>query len=306
MSNPIVAFASPRMLPKPERLAGRVVVMDIAFAASVGSSVSYERTTRPFITGLGVRLAAWIDHHDHARHADWCDDPRFVLTTKAAHGGCPELITPALVRQAGPVDTLLCHLDLDGVYCAAKWLLGGAEPYRGADDDARAIDTRVGHASPLATTIDHALRARFRDDQLRRAIITYLTDRSQTTAWQMIVEAEAEFATRAAGTALLASRYTVRGRVAIVDTALEPVPFDKTDLLLRGQERAPVAIVRDSGQLTIAAGFDSGWDFVKLFALGGGMPTRVTIPETSLASVLAKIEAAPEPQPTATHTSADE
>ena len=30
---------------------------------------------------------------------------------------------------------------------------------------------------------------------------------------------------------------------------------------------------------TIAAAFDSGWDFVELFAIGGGMPTRVTIPE---------------------------
>ena len=44
--------------------------------------------------------------------------------------------------------------------------------------------------------------------------------------------------------------------------------------------------------LTIAAAFHSGWDFVTLFELGGGMPTRVTIPESSLTMVLRKIEAA--------------
>ena len=84
---------------------------------------------------------------------------------------------------------------------------------------------------------------------------------------------------------------------AVVDTHGSEGQFDKTDLLLAGQARAPVAIVRDSGMLTIAAAFDSGWDFVQLFELGGGMPTRVTIPEQELDEVVAKINAAPEPTP---------
>ena len=45
--------------------------------------------------------------------------------------------------EVGPVDTLLCHLDLDGVYAAAKWIRGGVEPYEGADADARVVDTRI-------------------------------------------------------------------------------------------------------------------------------------------------------------------
>ena len=83
----------------------------------------------------------------------------------------------------------------------------------------------------------------------------------------------------------------------MVDTAGAAGQFDKTDLLLAGQARAPVSIVRDSGMLTIAAGFDSGWDFVALFAIGGGMPTRVTIPEQRLDDVIAKINDAPAPVP---------
>ena len=296
---PHLAFASPRILPKADKLAGRVVVLDIAFAATVGTSVSFEAVTQPFIAGLGDRLAAWIDHHDHERHRDFAGDPRFVLATKAEHGACPEMVTPELVRQTGPIDTIVTHVDLDGLYAAAKWILGGQEPYRGADDDARAVDTRVGTPSSLAQRIDKALRARFRDDQLKRAVVQFLVGGCKPGVHDdLITEAAAEFEQRDAVTRELARRFTIKGRVAVVDTAGSAGQFDKTDLLLAGQERAPVAIVRDSGMLTIAAGFDSGWDFVQLFELGGGMPTRVTIPDADkLDGVIAKINAAPEPTP---------
>lgn len=295
---PNLVFASPRLLPKPEKATGRVVVLDIAFAATVGTSVSFEITTKPFIDGLGDRLAAWVDHHDHERHAEMARDPRFVLATKAQHGACPEMVTPELVRQTGPIDTIVTHVDLDGLYAAAKWILDGKEPYKGADDDARAVDTRIGEPGPAATRIDRALRAKFRDDQLKRAVVHFLVGGMKPGPHDdLIAEAAAEFERRDASTQALAKRFTIRGRVAIVDTAGAQGQFDKTDLLLAGQAKAPVSIVRDSGMLTIAAGFDSGWDFVRLFELGGGMPTRVTIPEQKLDAVIAKINDAPEPTP---------
>jgi hypothetical protein len=295
---PHLAFASPRLLPKAERLTGRVVVLDIAFAATVGTSISFESTTAPFIAALGDRLAMWIDHHDHERHADFARDPRFVLATKAEHGACPEMVTAELVRMTGPIDTILTHVDLDGLYAAAKWILDGREPYKNADADARAVDTRVGTPGPIAQRIDRALRARFRDDQLKRAVVQFLVGGMKPGAHDdVIADAAADFERRDAMTQELARRFTIRGRVAVVDTAGLQGQFDKTDLLLAGQTKAPVAIVRDSGMLTIAAAFDSGWDFVSLFELGGGMPTRVTIPEQKLDDVIAMINAAPEPTP---------
>jgi hypothetical protein len=51
-------------------------------------------------------------------------------------------------------------------------------------------------------------------------------------------------------------------------------------------------VVRDSGALTIAADFESGLDFVKMFDLGGGMPTRVTVPEARRPEVMSKLAAA--------------
>src|SRR4029077_14862637 len=86
----------------------------------------------------------------------------------------------------------------------------------------------------------------------------------------------------------LSERYQIRDGVAFVEAVAGP-PYDKTELLLLGQERAPVAVVRDSGALTIAADFEAGFDFVKLFKLGGGMPTRVTVPEARKAEVMTKL-----------------
>ena len=298
MHLPQLYFASPRVLPRADKLQGRVVVLDIAFAATIGTSVSFELTTKPFLDGLGDRLAAWVDHHDHERHASFARDPRFVLATKAQHGACPEMVTPELVRQVGPVDTIMTHVDLDGLYAAAKWILEGNEPYPGADDDARAVDTRIGTPGPIAARIDRALRAKFRDDQLKRAVVQFLVSGMKPGVHDDVIgEAAAEFERRDARTQELAKRFTIRGRVAVVDTAGAQGQFDKTDLLLAGQAIAQVSIVRDSGMLTIAAGFDSGWDFVGLFELGGGMPTRVTIPETKLDDVIVKINTAPEPVP---------
>jgi hypothetical protein len=289
---PQLAFGSPRGLPRPAKLTGRVAVLDIAFAATSGGGVSFEEVTLPFIKGLGDRLAAWVDHHDHERHAEYAGDPRFILATKAQHGACPEMVTPEVVRQAGPVDTILCHVDLDGLYSAAKWVRGGVEPYRGADDDARAVDTRIGQPGPIATKIDRALRARFRDEDLKRRVVHWLVDdMPDGPLGDAIDEAAAEFEARDRGTRTLAARFQVRGRVALVDASGSAVPYDKTDLLLAGQALAEVAIVRDSGYLTVAAGFDSGWDFVALLRLDGGMPTRVSVPEARLDELLAAIDA---------------
>src|SRR5258708_583698 len=157
-----LAFASPRKLPRARDLKGRVVVLDVAFASEAASG-GFAKITRPFIEELGPRLAGWVDHHDHVLHAQYRSDPRFVLATKAEHGACPEMVTPEVIERIGPVDTIVCHTDFDGLCSAAKWLRGGTEPYPGADDDARAIDTRTGVPGPVGQRFDRALRARPRD-----------------------------------------------------------------------------------------------------------------------------------------------
>jgi hypothetical protein len=263
-----------------------VVVLDVAFAANAGGA-SYEKTTLPFIQGLGSRLAMWIDHHDHDRHSDYVDDPRFVLRTKAQHGACPEMVTPERVAAAGPVDTICCHVDFDGLCSAAKWIRGGVEPYEGADDDARAIDTRLGEPTERARVLDRALRARPRDEALRGLMVRYLSDGARDGAmyreFQMAAEALHAMEREAKR---LSAEYEVRGHLAICDATRRDGPYDKTELLLIGQRLAPISLVHDETTVTVAARFDSGIDLVSALGLNGGMPTRVSVAAKRLDEVI--------------------
>jgi hypothetical protein len=290
---PYLAFATPRKLPKPATLPGRVAVVDIAFAAE-GTGTSFEKVTEPFIRGLGTRLVAWVDHHDHALHARFASDPRFVLATKREHGACPEMVTPELVARVGPVDAIACHVDLDGLYAAAKWIRGGLEPYDGADADARAVDTRIGTPSPRGDLVDRALRARPRDDALRGLIVRYLCDGATDAGLRgTIASAAAEFVRQEENARALAARSERVGAAAVMDAtgfADRVGPYDKTLALLLGQERAPVSVLYDEGTVTLAAPFESGVDFLKLLGISGGMPTRVSVPRARLDEVLRVVE----------------
>src|SRR6185369_12139252 len=189
---PRLAFGTPRKLPRASELEGRVVVLDLAFAAE-GTGTSFEKVTKKLIDGLGPRLAAWVDHHDHALHAEYKKDPRFVLATKAEHGACPEMVTPELCARVGKVDTIVCHTDFDGLCSAAKWMRDGIEPYAGADDDARAIDTRLGHPSATARRFDRAIRARPRDPALLGLIVRHLANGlADDSLWAAVDAAGAE------------------------------------------------------------------------------------------------------------------
>ena len=287
--SPRLAFGTPRKLPKPRELQGRVVVLDIAFAAGAGGA-TFEKTTLPFIEGLGPRLAMWIDHHDHVNHARYASDPRFVLATKAQHGACPEMVTPELVGRAGKVDTVVCHTDFDGLCSDAKWIRGGVEPYPGADDDARAIDTRMGAVSDRAGVLDRALRARPRDDGLRGLVVRFLVGGAEDRElFRTLSEVAEEHRVREDSSRKLARGFVVHGDVAVVYIPEGENGYDKTLLLMLGQERARISVVVDTGTVTVAARFDSGVDLLALLGLEGGMPTVVSLGRGELPMVLQKL-----------------
>lgn len=282
-----LAFGTPRKLPKASEISGTAAVLDVAFAGQ-GEKTGFEQVTLPFITGLGERLRAWVDHHDHVDHARYQNDPRFVLATKQQHGACPEMITPELVARLGPVDTVVCHTDFDGLASAAKWMLNGEEPYPGCDADARAIDTRLGEPSAVAQRIDRALRARPRDTGLYGIAVRLMVERLRDQSlWSIIDEAAAELIPVEKETRRAAQNFDrLPPGVAIVDITHGFGRVDKTALLLIGQEREAVSVVVDRDSVSVAAAFDSGLDFLKMFGLSGGMPTRVSVPRKRLSHVL--------------------
>ncbi len=292
---PALHFATPRKLPRAREVHGRVVVVDVAFA-SEASGGGFVKITKPFIDGLGPRLAAWVDHHDHAEHASYRGDARFVLATKAEHGACPEMVTPELVARIGPIDSIVCHTDFDGLSSAAKWMREGREPYEGADADARAIDTRIGTPGPIAVRFDRALRARPRDYALFGVVVRHLASGlADASLWGPIDEAGRELDAIEQCTRRVAERYRVlplaAGRTparsaAFVDATDEHGRYDKTLLLMLGQERADVAVLLDQDTLSLAAPFDSGQNFLNLLGLSGGMPTLVSVPKARFRDAL--------------------
>ncbi len=281
-----IFFGTPRKLPKAREIPGRVVVLDIAFASEASGDDSFHKISMAFIKGLGPRLVAWVDHHDSKEHGRFKEDPRFVLHTKAEHGACPEIITPALVERFGPCDSIVCHSDFDGMVSAAKWQRGGVEPYPGADDDARAVDTRIGHPGPIGEQIDRAIRARPRDLGLLGLIVRHLSEGlTDPSLWPPIQQAARELDAIEQNTRRIAERYRrLPPGIAVVE-ATDQGPFDKTLLLLIGQERERVSVVLDRGTVTMAAAFDSGINFLALLGLSGGMPTRVSVDRSTLPAV---------------------
>lgn len=296
-----LSFATPRKLPKATAVNGRVVVLDVAFA-SEASGGGFEKITKPFIDGLGSRLVAWVDHHDHAMHARYANDDRFVLATKAEHGACPEMVTPELCARVGRVDTIVCHTDFDGLCSAAKWLREGVEPYPGSDDDARAIDTRLGTPSPTARRFDRAIRARPRDTALLGIIVRHLAGGlADESLWSLIDEAGRELDAVEKVTLELARGYRriditkpkISGvhSIAFIDVTGKADGrsgrYDKTGLLLQGQERAAMAMVVDGDTVSLAAPFDSGINFLAVLGLSGGMPTLVSVSSGRTDEILA-------------------
>lgn len=289
-----VAFCTPRRLPSAQRLEGRVVILDLAFAAGKPAP-PYPSITHKLIEQLGPRLACYLDHHDSVHHDEFRADPRFVLATKAAHGACPEMVTEERVRAAGEIQTILCHNDFDGVASAAKWLNEGREPYPGCDADSYAIDTRLGAPSPEAARIDRALRGDPKSYELRWDVIRLMLSGLQDEdLWVKVDEAGAQtLALERSADALAEGYRALSERVVFVDATYHERPFDRTHLLLRGQERAQVASLRLGDSVTFAAPFNSGVNFLTLFGLSGGMPTVVSLPTRRLKSALLKLEVSP-------------
>jgi hypothetical protein len=124
---------------------------------------------------------------------------------------------------------------------------------------------------------------------------------SDASLWETIDRAAAELAPIEELTRKIAARYTIvelgPGRalpssirsLAFVEATAHHGKYDKTQLLLLGQERASIAMVVDLDTLTLAARYGSGVNFLELLGLSGGMPTLVSVPRIRQAEAFAKL-----------------
>ena len=154
---------------------------------------------------------------------------------------------------------------------------------------------RLGPGDGEAGEAEEGHRARSRDASIFGLIVRVLTsDAPDAALWAILDEAAREMETLEAATDKLAAGYTrialpaasVARSLAFLRVPAGAPRYDKTGLLLAGQDRAAIAVVVDRDTLTLAAPFDSGVDFLELLGLSGGMPTVVSVPIGRLEDVL--------------------
>ena len=265
---PQLWFASPRVLPRADKLHGRVVVLDIAFAATIGTT----RLVRADDAGRSSTGSA-------------IGSPRGSITTitsatpssRAIRGSCSS--TKARARRvprdgdagAGAADRAdRLHLHARRSRRAVR--RGEVDPRRhGAVRGRRRRRARGRHAgrrrpgrsrrasiarcARSSATISSSARSCSSSSAGMQPGVARRRDRARRPR---------EFERRDARTRALAKRFTIRGRVAVVDTAGHAGPVRQDRSPARGAgEGAGRRSCATPGMLTIAAPFDSGWDFVE-------------------------------------------
>ena len=214
------------------------------------------------------------------------------------------MVTPEIVARAGKVDTIVCHTDFDGLASAAKWMRGGIETYPVLTTMRGPFDTRLRRAGPIGERIDRALRARPYDHGLFGLVVRHLatgsaTPRSGRSSTPLPPSSSpskpkpgarprATFGFHLAWRSSTSTAHTG----ASAGSGAKSTRIDKTQLLLIGQEREPVSLVIDRDTVTVAARFDSGFNFIKMLGLSGGMPTSVPS-ESRLSDLLVALGVAP-------------
>jgi hypothetical protein len=280
----LVWVTHPRHLPPAPT--GRTVVVDVAFAAAG----QWKSKTRPFLTALGDRLLAFVDHHEHPEAwPAYAHDPRFVLVHHRLAHACPELVTPTLIDRIGgvdAVDAVVAHHDFDGLLSAVKLLRGGVPGYDEADEDARAVDSPGrGHVlsawgAQLSAAIDEAAVTLEREAALafRTRLAWALTDNE---AFDPVLQEEVAGLARKAQGALDAARriVEVRGRMEAAGVFVVRVDARqdnrmRRNLLLLAEERAAVGALFEpdpqGGAWLTAATFDERIDLEKVDGFEGG------------------------------------
>lgn len=302
-NNVRIVFAQPFTVGQKtaEQATGRVAVLDLAFNAGAPNSVDREAdfrsTTGAFVEALGARLVCWVDHHPHAKWGEYARDEKFVLKSREEAPACPVITGKNLAEQFGQVDTIVAHGDFDGVMSAAKFAMGGVDPYEGATADAVAADTRKGELSPRGRRYEEAMKADLRNDAVRLAVFRELVSGEVQSE---IDEARKAYVEIQAETARLAALYEARGehvRFVSVIAAQEhgEVAYDLTQVLLAGQRDGKVAIALNKnfkGELQLTVAGAPTWNFVSMLGLPGGMPNRVNIDPSRLEEAIKKINAA--------------
>lgn len=242
-----IVFSQPYLVDKvevPEKIE-KVFVVDIAV------NNRDPEMTRKFIEKMDDRglLGIWCDHHQ----------------------GWPTEIVGRIdfwIKETEACAEMLGDLD------DSKWIT-----------DAIVSDTREGELSEQGQLIEQAMKADLSDDTVREAAVRWIVNGCEKDSdYQRLQEAQGIYQKVQAETEELAKQYKVRNGVAVVDVREAVEDYDRTQLLLKGEQMVPTKTAvllgknPEGEEIVTVATMDKAMNLVDLFGLPSGAPFRVSLP----------------------------
>jgi len=154
--------------------------------------------------------------------------------------------------------------------------------------DANAADTRRGKLSKNGRLIEEAMKADLRNDSIREFAVRWIVNGyEEDEDYEKLQEAQARYQKVQAETEKLVERYKVRDDVAVLDVRDVSDDYDRTQLLVRGEQMAPTKTAvllgknPEGEEIITVATMDKAMNLVNLFGLPSGSPFRVSFPVAS-------------------------
>ncbi len=151
--------------------------------------------------------------------------------------------------------------------------------------DANASDTREGELSERGQLVEQAMKANLSDDSVREAAVRWIVNGCREDSdYEILRLKQAEYQRVQKITEKLVKQYEIHDGVAVVDVRDVSEDYDRTQLLLKGEQMAfsKTAIVLgknpEGEEVITVATMDKQRNLVNLFGLPSGAPFRVSLP----------------------------
>lgn len=220
------------------------------------------KMTREFIERISDRLEYWVDHHQGWR-----------------------IVLQELDEEEKRKFSIFENSESTARIIAVESTFPSDFPVKQLVSDANASDTRQGELSERGRLIEEAIKADLSDDSVRLSAVRWIVNGCREDEdYKRLLEAQKRYQGVQEETERLASKYDIHDGIAVVDVRNAVGDYDRTQLLIRGEQIAPTrtAVVlgknpQNEEVITIAT-MDRKVNLVNLFGLPSGAAFRVSLP----------------------------
>lgn len=255
-----IVFTQPFLVDTVKTAEGEDWIEDWIFVVDIAVNNRDPEKTRQFAERIGktAKKVWWYDHHQGWQEflEKFRDLPRNIgFIFRGEHPSCA-----ALIAQMGTGEGQLVA-------------------------DATAADTRTGELSEVGRFIEEATKADLSDDSIRESAVRWIMNGGRDDSdYRRLHEAQTKYQRVQEATEKLVKQFEIRDGVAIVDVRDALGDYDRTQLLVKGEQMASTKTALVLGKspegqevITVAT-MNQQRNLVTLFGLPSGAPFRVSLP----------------------------